>query len=139
MPGATTAPRKARRRKPLPVRKAAVLVARALDATRGEDIVVLEVGELSPLSECFVLATGTNPRHVTALAEEAERSLKALDIRPSGREGVAQGYWAVLDYGPLLVHVFDPKARAFYDLDMLWGDGKKVRWRAPKPKSAAEQ
>lgn len=125
------AAKKPRKSSGTPVRTAAVTVARALDALRGEEIVVLDVGEVSPIAEIFVLATGTNPRHVKALSDETVRALKALDIRPDSVDGAEQGYWAVVDYGPLVVHLFQPKAREFYDLEMLWGDGKKVRWKAP--------
>lgn len=105
--------------------------ARALDAMKAEDVTVLDVGAVSPIAEIFVLATGSNARHVKALAEEVVHGLRALGIRPASVDGAEQGYWAVADYGPLVVHLFQPKAREYYDLEMLWGDGKKVRWKAP--------
>ncbi len=125
-----------RRRKAISPRAAAIAVARALDAMKAEDISVLEVGEISPITEYFVFATGTNPRHVSALGAEAVRTLKEMDVRPSAADGMDQGTWAVVDYGPLVVHVLNPTARDFYDLDMLWNDGKKVRWKAPARKDA---
>jgi ribosome-associated protein len=106
---------------------------------KGEEILVLDVGEVSPITEFFVLATGSNARHVKALAEEAVRALKAMEIRPAAVDGAEQGTWAVVDYGPLVVHVFRAEARAFYDLEMLWGDGKKVRWKAPAPRKKKEE
>jgi len=129
--GSTAAAKKPRKSHGTPVRAAAVTVARALDALRAEDVMVLDVGEVSPIAEIFVLATGSNPRHVKALADETTRSLKLLSIRPDSVDGAEQGYWAVVDYGPLVVHLFQPQARLYYDLEMLWGDGKKVRWKAP--------
>lgn len=129
--GSTGTAKKPRKSRGIPVRTAAVTVARALDALRGEEILVLDVGAVSPIAEIFVLATGSNPRHVKALADETVRSLRALDIRAASVDGAEQGYWAVVDYGPLVVHLFQPKARQYYDLEMLWGDGKKVRWKAP--------
>ena len=132
----TTAAAPPRRTKTTSARAAAVAAARAIDAASGEDVVVLDVGEVSPITEYFVLATGTNPRHVRALAEEAVRSLKEMGIRPSSVDGAEQGWWAVADYGPLVLHLFQPEARVFYDLEMLWGDGKKVRWKAPARKTA---
>lgn len=112
-------------------------VARALDAVKAEDVVVLDVGAISPITEYFVLATGSNPRHVKAMAEESVAALKQLDIRPASVDGAEQGFWAVVDYGPVVVHLFQPRAREFYDLEMLWGDGKKVRWKAPAKRAAS--
>jgi ribosome-associated protein len=103
---------------------------------RAEDVVVLDVGEICPIAEVFVFASGSGARHVKALADEAVRVLKEAGIPPNATDGVEQGYWAVVDYGPLVVHVFQPQAREYYDLEMLWGDGKKVRWRAPARKAA---
>jgi ribosome-associated protein len=96
---------------------------------RAEQISVVDVGEISPITEIFVFANGTNPRHVKALAQEAEMVLKAVDIRPDSRDGRDQSWWVVLDYGPLMIHVFQPEARTFYDLEMLWGDGKALEWK----------
>lgn len=135
----TPTPRRAaaaRLPKRLPARKAAVLAARALDAMKAEKVVVLDVAEVSPIAEIFLIASGDNPRHVRALAQEAVRALSAEGIRPHSTDGLEQGIWAVLDYGPLVVHVFRPESREFYDLEMLWGDGKRVRWQAPKAKAA---
>ena len=103
---------------------------------KAEQVVVLDVAEVSPITEYFVLATGDNPRHVKALAQEAVRALKEDDIRPVASDGLEEGRWAVVDYGPLMIHVFQREAREFYDLEMLWGDGKKVRWKVPAPRAA---
>jgi ribosome-associated protein len=111
-------------------------VARALDAMKAEDVLVLDVGEVSPITEVFVLATGSNARHVKALAEEAVAALKGLGARPVSVDGAEQGFWAVVDVGPVVIHLFQPRAREFYDLEMLWGDGKKIRWKAPARKAA---
>lgn len=105
---------------------------------KAEEILVLDVSDVSPITEYFVFATGTNPRHVKALASEAVATLKEGGIRPRAADGLDQGFWAVVDYGPVVVHVFQPEARTFYDLEMLWGDGKKVRWAEPKPRAAKD-
>lgn len=104
---------------------------------KGEDIVVLDVTEVSPLAEYFVLATGTGARHVNALAQDAVRTLKEMGVRSYSEDGFSQGTWAVVDFGPLVLHCFQRTAREFYDLDMLWGDGKKVRWKAVAAKRAS--
>lgn len=127
----------ARAPKAIPARAAAVAAARALEAMKGEDVVVLDVSEVSPITEFFVIATGDNPRHVKALAEDVVASLKKERIRPRAEDGFEQGMWAVVDYGPFMVHVFHREQRSFYDLEMLWGDGTKVRWKAPVRKAKA--
>ncbi|MCK6480428.1 MAG: ribosome silencing factor [Planctomycetes bacterium] len=98
---------------------------------------MLDVSEVSPITEFFVLATGDNARHVKALAEEAIRAIREEGASPDSREGLEQGAWAVVDYGPLMIHVFGREQRAFYDLEMLWGDGAKVRWKAPVRRAKA--
>jgi len=112
-------------------------VARALDAVKAEAIAVLDLADISPVAEVFLLANGSNARHVQALADETEETLRARQIRPLRREGVEQGWWIVLDYGPLVVHLFQEDARGYYDLEMLWGDAKRLRWRAPSKKAAS--
>jgi ribosome-associated protein len=131
--------RKPRAPKPVPARAAAIAAARALDAVKGEAIEVLDVSEVSPITEYFVLATGTGPRHVKALAEGAVRELRDMGIRAASMDGADEGTWAVVDYGPVVLHVFQATAREFYDLEMLWGDGKKVRWAAAKRKAKADE
>ena len=74
------------------------------------------------LTDVFVIATGTSRRHVMTLAEETELQLKAQDRRPLRREGMEDGTWVLLDYGDVIVHVFDQERRAYYDLERLWGD-----------------
>ena len=111
-------------------------MARALDAMKAEDVVVLDVSEVSPIAEYFVLATGTAARHVSAMAGETVRVLKAIEIRPAASDGAEEGKWAVVDYGPLVVHLFQRSAREYYDLDMLWGDGRRIRWKAAERRTA---
>ncbi len=134
--GSSTAPRTrkapaGRPRRGVPARTAAIAAARALDALKGEDVLVLDVTDVSPITEFFVIATGDNPRHVKAMAEDVVAVLKKEEIRPLSADGAEQGTWAVVDYGPFMVHVFRRDQRSFYDLEMLWGDGTKVRWKAP--------
>lgn len=74
-----------------------------------------------------MIATGTSRRHVLTLAEEAEAKLKAIDRRPLRREGFDDGQWVLLDYGDVVVHVFDEATRDFYDLERLWGDAPRLQ------------
>ena len=87
---------------------------------------MLDVSGLIVLTDVFIIASGTSRRHVITLAEETEMQLKAQDRRPLRREGMAEGSWVLLDYGDVVVHVFDEDTRAYYDLERLWADAPRL-------------
>ena len=103
--------------------------AAAIDDKKGLDIVILDVSDLLVITDLFVIATGTSRRHIQTLAEEAEAKLKETDRRPLRREGVEDATWVLLDYGDVIVHVFDEATRSFYDLERLWGDAPRREYR----------
>ncbi len=78
------------------------------------------------LTDVFIIASGTSRRHVVTLAEEAEVKLKEQDRRPLRREGMDDGTWVVLDYGDIVIHLFDEETRAYYDLERLWADAPRL-------------
>ena len=82
------------------------------------------------MTDLFVIATGTSRRHVRTLAEETEAKLKESDRRPLRREGTDDGQWVLLDYGDIVVHVFDEATRDYYDLERLWGDAPRLEWES---------
>jgi ribosome-associated protein len=89
-----------------------------------------------------VLCSGTNPRQVQAIADEVERRLKAVGVRPNQIEGYKQAEWVLLDYVDFVVHVFSEHARKFYDLERLWKTAKRLTpgdltTKAPKKRKAA--
>ena len=98
----------------------------ALDEKKGVDIVLLDVHQLLVITDVFVIASGTNPRQVKALVDEVEGRLRILGRKPLRREGVEHAQWVLLDYGDIVIHVFDPATRAFYDLERLWGDAPRL-------------
>ena len=101
----------------------AIIAARAADDKKATDIVVQNVGELIGVTDYFVIVTATNNRQVHAIidaVEEAER-LQAK-IKPLHREETRDGSWELLDYGSIVVHVFQPETREFYRLEALWND-----------------
>jgi ribosome-associated protein len=98
----------------------------------GVDTVVIDVGDVLAVTELFVITNGTNARQVKAIVEEIERAVaEAGGPRPLRVEGLEKLEWVLLDYGPFVVHVFDPEQRAFYRLERLWGDRPRVEWRVP--------
>ncbi len=100
--------------------------ASCLHNKKAEELTVLKIDEISSLTDYFVFATGTSNTHVNALADELEVKLKALGITPHHLEGYRANAWVLMDYGNVVVHIFTPQAREFYDLDRLWQDGQPV-------------
>lgn len=101
----------------------AIIAARAADEKKATDIVVQNVGDIISVTEYFVIVTAANNRQVNAIVdaiEEAER-LQA-DIKPLHREETRDGSWELLDYGSVVVHVFQPETREYYRLEALWND-----------------
>ena len=101
----------------------AIEAARAADDKKGEDTVVLTVGEVLAITEHFVITHGTNARQVRTIAEEVERRLTENGgPKPLRIVGLDDLTWVLLDYGDVVVHVFLEEVRAYYELERLWGD-----------------
>lgn len=109
---------------------AAEAVAAAMDDKKGMGIVTLDVSRHIVITDLFVIASGTSRRHVLTLAEGVEEGLRPLDRRPLRREGMGDGTWVLLDYGDVVVHVFDEVTRQLYDLERLWGDAPRTTYYA---------
>ena len=108
------------------------VAADALFAKNGTDIVLLDVEVAFFLSDIFVIATGSSITNVQALADHVEERLKEThNIKPLRVEGRAQGEWVLVDFGDIIVHVFQEAARDYYSLERLWGDASRVRWEEP--------
>lgn len=101
------------------------IAANALNGKKALQLNALRISELTVLTEYFVLATATSATHVRALADEVEEKLKEAGAEPAHIEGKATG-WIVMDYGSVIVHIFNREMRAFYDLDKMWADGEPV-------------
>ena len=101
------------------------IAVEALDSKKAAAIQAIEVGDLTILTEYFVIANGTSSTHVRSLAEEVEFKLSQAGLEPHHIEGKATG-WILLDYDTVIVHVFTADAREFYSLDKQWQDGKII-------------
>ena len=104
----------------------ATAAAKALDNKKASDVKVLKVRDLTVLADYFVIATGTSSTHVKSLAEEVEFQLGEQGVKALRTEGYDAKNWILLDYGEVIVHVFYPEARSFYDLEHLWADAEPV-------------
>jgi len=109
-------------------RETAVAAARAAAEKQAEDVVVLDVHDLIVITDFFVLCTGTSDRQVRTLVEEVEKALREVGHKPVRREGEQESRWVLLDYVDVVVHVFAPEERGFYDLERLWLDAPRVEW-----------
>ena len=99
------------------------LVIEALDDIKGQDIVKLDVRELTTVTDYMIVASGTSNRHVQALVDNVAEKAKQAGHRPTGIEGEDGGEWVLLDLQDALVHVMLPKVREFYNLEKLWSLG----------------
>ena len=99
--------------------------AEILDKKKAENIKAIEVTEQTIVADYFVIATGTSSTHVKALADEVEYELGQLGVQNGHIEGRATG-WVLLDYGSVLIHVFDRESREYYNLERLWTDAVEV-------------
>jgi ribosome-associated protein len=100
--------------------------AHALDK-KALDVKIIKVQGISSLTDYLLIASGTSDRHVQAVAEEIRVKLKSEhDLRPLAVEGMDNGRWVLIDYGDVMVHVFQPEVRSFYDLEGLWSEAPRL-------------
>ena len=91
------------------------------------DVVVLDLREIATFTDFFVIASGANERQVQAISDEVYETLKKTGSTAARVEGYKTAEWILLDYGDFIVHVFEQKARQFYDLERLWRESKRVQ------------
>lgn len=101
------------------------IAANALNNKKAKQLKVLKIDDLTTLADYFVIATATSSTHVRALADEVEEKLKEQSVEPHHIEGKSTG-WIVLDYRSVIVHVFTPSEREFYNLDSMWSDAADI-------------
>lgn len=98
------------------------LVVEALEDAKGRDVRILDVHDMTDITDFMIIASGTSDRHVRALAERVRERLREHDVRPLGTEGDQEGEWLLIDFGDVVVHVMHPRARDFYALERLWSE-----------------
>lgn len=104
----------------------AIAAARVAAERHCSDIVVLDLRGLSPAADYFVIATGTSDRQMRTVADEICMEAKKQNAQRFGRAGYEQGRWIVLDFIDVVIHIFDSEYRDYYDLELLWGDAKRI-------------
>ena len=114
----------------------ALVAADAASDKKAVDVVAIEVSELLVVTDYFVICSGNTDIQVRAIADQIEDRLREeCAIKPIGREGVAEAKWVLLDFGDLVVHVFQPEERAFYRLETLWSDAPRLELPGSGPPS----
>lgn len=101
------------------------IAANALNSKKARQLKALKIDDLTTLADYFLIATATSSTHVRALADEVEEKLKEASVEPHHIEGKSTG-WIVLDYSSVIVHVFTPAEREFYNLDIVWSDAEEI-------------
>ena len=102
----------------------AQIACKAIDDKKGQDIKVIDIHTVSVIADYFVIASGTNSNQVQAIVDNVEEQLGRAGFEAKQIEGNRNSSWILMDYGDVIVHVFDEENRLFYDLERIWRDGK---------------
>ena len=106
--------------------EAVLALYRAIDTKFGQNIALLDLRGVTPIADYFLIATGGSKPQLDALADTAEKTLEDHGLKIRHREGVRSGNWTLLDYGSVVVHLFDKESREYYNLERTWGDTKVI-------------
>ena len=113
---------------PAKTRAFAIELARLVHDDKCEDVLVLDVSGLSPVTDFLVIASGTSDRQMKAVLQHVADLGKEMGFEPFGKNADENASWLLCDFVDVIVHLFEPNTRAHYDLEMLWGDAKNVPW-----------
>ena len=114
------------------------LVTAALHDMKGVDVRVLDVRNMTPLTDFMVVVSGTSDRHVKSLARHVQDQVRAAGVKPMGVEGEQQGEWVLVDLRDVVVHVMRPQVRDFYNLEKLWSVEIPAE-QSPPPRAASRR
>jgi ribosome-associated protein len=118
----------------------ALLAADVLYEHKAVEIAILDVDRILVITSCFVIATGTTRRHLQGLADSLTKELRERGIPRRSQEGYEDGQWVLLDFGDIVVHLFEPEARQRYALEDIWADAPRLAWQPRmRPAAPAEQ
>ena len=98
----------------------------ALEDKKAEDVRVIDIGGVSVLADYFIIASGNNRAQVQAMADEVEQRMGRAGAAPRQIEGYQAGNWVLMDFGDVIIHIFDAQNRLFYDLERIWKDGTQI-------------
>lgn len=107
-------------------KKMVKLAIEALEDKKAEEICVIDISEISVLADYFIIAGGSNTSQIQAMSDAVDEKLGKSGYPLKQIEGYQNANWVLLDFGDIIVHVFDKENRLFYDLERIWSDGKKI-------------
>ena len=93
---------------------------------KAENIIAIDVAELTSYTDVIIIITGTSARQVTSIAEHIHSTMKKQGKQPMGFEGIKEGHWALLDFGDVIIHIFDEETRNLYDIEGMWSDAPTI-------------
>ncbi|HYQ48383.1 MAG TPA: ribosome silencing factor [Thermodesulfovibrionales bacterium] len=109
-------------------RELALTAAEEAFNKKAQDVIILELGDLTVIADYFVICSGESTTQVRTIAEFIEQELSRKGITPIGREGVRHSHWVLLDYGDVIIHVFEKETREYYGLEKLWMDARAMEF-----------
>ena len=102
------------------------LAVAALEDRKAEDVTVIDISEISPIADYFIIANGTNQNQLQAMRDAADEALYKAGVKVQQIEGNQSSTWILMDYGDIIIHIFSKEDRLFYDLERIWRDGKEL-------------
>ncbi len=115
-----------RREKPMEAKELAKLAIQALEDKKAEDVKVIDISDVSTIADYFIIASGKNRSQIQAMCDNVEETLERAGAAMKQTEGYKNANWILMDYGDIIVHIFDTENRLFYDLERIWRDGKEM-------------
>ncbi len=113
------------------------ITARIAADNKAEDVVILDLREMTSIADFFVIATGTSDRQLRAIADIVEAEAAQFGQKPFGVSGYVNASWVLVDFVDVVVHLFDREHRTYYDLELLWGDAPRIDWEPDRQMPAA--
>lgn len=104
----------------------AKLAIQALEDKKAEDVKVIDISDISTIADYFIIASGKNRNQIQTLCDNVEETLGRVGVTMKQTEGYKSANWILMDYGDIIVHIFDTENRLFYDLERIWRDGKEI-------------
>ncbi len=104
----------------------AKLAIQALEDKKADDIKVIDISDVSTIADYFIIASGKNRSQIQAMCDNVDETLGRAGVSIKQTEGYKNANWILMDYGDIIVHIFDTENRLFYDLERIWRDGKEM-------------
>ena len=102
------------------------IAVEALEDRKAEDVKVIDIREISPIADYFIITNGTNQNQIQAMRDAADEALYKAGLTVKQVEGNQNSTWILMDYGDIIIHIFSKEDRLFYDLERVWRDGKEI-------------